>query len=322
MRELISLARNAIQNRVFPGCVIGVISGDEITVLPFGRYTYAPDSPVVSESSLYDCASLTKSVVTATLALQLLAENRLTLSSKLIEFVPEYSTKNREGVTVLHLLTYTLGNTLPLSRAGNTPEEIFSAVCVEDTRPPGTVFSYSNTPAYFLGIVLERITGSPLDLLARERIFWPFRMDSTTFRPRGAAPTQAGIQDMVHDESARIFARAGKTVGHAGLFSTVPDTLSFLNALLRCNDQRFCTNQIPHLGVAGLGWELDQEWMGKRRSKRTFGKTGFTGCSIAANFETAQALVIFSNHTYPTRPASSSAINALRREMCDIVFRS
>lgn len=319
--DIVRSAERAIESRVFPGCVIGLLDGDTRDVFCFGRYTYDASSAPVTPTSLYDCASLTKSVVTASLALRLLDEGKLRLEDKLITFVPEYLTLHREAVTIRHLLTYTLGNSLPLSQAGTTVEDIMYAVCHETTQVPGTFFNYSNTPALLLGLAIERVLGQPLGQAARTVVFEPLAMHTATFSPQGAVPTEDSLHDRVHDESARVFAREGKMVGHAGLFATSTDILQFMKTVLREKDQRICTNQIEHLGAsAGMGWELDQEWMGAKRSKNTFGKTGFTGCSITANFDAQKAVVILSNRTYPKRPDGRGSIDEFRRAVCDIVF--
>ncbi len=197
MQEIEVAAGEAIAAKVFPGCVIGVIENGSRRAMPFGCHTYAEDSQLVTENSLYDCASITKSVPTATLALQLLDEGTFALDDKLITYIPEYRTKYRDQVTIRHLLTYTLGTTTPLSSLKDkAPEEIFEAVCTEETHPPNTIFSYSNTPAFLLGIVIERILGTTLEKAAQERIFTPLRMTSATFTPQGAVPTEEGVVDI------------------------------------------------------------------------------------------------------------------------------
>lgn len=315
------LAESAITSRVFPGCAIGVIQGAHTDVHVFGHETYESGTRAVTETALYDCASLTKSVVTASIALKLIDTKKLSLEDQLVTFVPEYATRFREEVLIRHLLTYTLGNSLPLSCAGSTPEEIFQNVCREDTKPPGTVFNYSNTPAFLLGIVIERIFGRTLDSVARSEIFEPTGMSSATFSPRGAVPSEENVCDVPHDESARIFAREGRVVGHAGLFATIHDLLAFVSHLCAHPDERICTNKIAHLGEsASLGWELNQPWMGTNCAARTFGKTGFTGCSIVTNFDAQTAVVILSNRTFPDRPSGREAIDGFRIAVCDIVF--
>jgi CubicO group peptidase (beta-lactamase class C family) len=315
-------ADQALREHVFPGCVIGILRDGEEEFFCFGNYTYDLSSPEVTKESVYDLASITKSVPTATLALQLIGERRLSLDDKLIEYIPEYNAPHRNEVTVRHLLTYTLGNTLALSSLKyKTAREIFDAVCSEESEAPGMRFSYSNTPAYLLGVVVERVLGIPLDHAAERYIFKPLGMTSATFHPVGAVPTEVGIENIIHDESARIFAKEGKVVGHAGLFSNAPDLLIFMRHLLGGDTTLMATNQIANLeGSAALGWELNQPFMGSRRGEKTFGKTGFTGTSIVCDPERKTAIVILSNRTYPSRPHSRTAIDAFRSDVCDIVF--
>lgn len=327
MKGVIELIDRAIQEKVFPGCVVGIRRGAAVFVHAAGRHTYDADSPVVTETSLYDVASVTKAVVTATLTHQLLASNALTLKSKLIDYVPEYYGGYRDEITIHHLLTYTVGG-IRLSDFKDQGTDVImkEALNLQPPHPPGTHFEYSNVPAFLLGIVVERILG-PLDIAAKERIFMPFEMKASTFAPQGAVPTEIDergrVQDIVHDESARVFRKAGKTVGHAGLFSTAKDLLTFLNAFhegkMSANGAE--TNQIPALGLfTGLGWELNQSFMGIHRTPHTFGKTGFTGCSLVCDTHHRVSVVVLSNRTFPHRPADSSLINAFRKELCDIVF--
>jgi CubicO group peptidase (beta-lactamase class C family) len=86
--------------------------------------------------------------------------------------------------------------------------------------------------------------------------------------------------------------------------------------------RRMYTNQIPHLRLStGLGWELNQpRFMGRYCSANTFGKTGFTGCYCLCDPEKGLGLVLLSNCIYPARAPDREAINALRRDIADLVF--
>jgi CubicO group peptidase (beta-lactamase class C family) len=82
------------------------------------------------------------------------------------------------------------------------------------------------------------------------------------------------------------------------------------------------TNQIPELNEStGLGWELNQpRYMGTFCGPHTFGKTGFTGTLCVGDIEKEIAYVILSNRTFPKRPIDSSAINALRADIGELVL--
>ncbi len=328
MKKIIEAAEQAVAAHVFPGCVIGVKHGTQTFLKAFGRQTYEVNAPAVTEDCVYDVASITKSVALATLTHQLLSDRRLSLETKLIEFVPEYQGGFREDITLWHLLTYTIGGMSLAEFKDKSAEEITNLVLTfQPAHPPGAHFRYSNVPAFLLGLLVERILG-PLDRAADERIFKPLEMMATTFFPTQAVPTEIDdrglVCNVVHDESAYVFRRAGKTVGHAGLFSSVPDLMTFLEAFHagRMDAARAERNQIPHLGLfTGLGWELNQgHFMGVHRSSKSFGKTGFTGCSVVCDTKREISVVILSNRTFPRRPADSSAIAAFRNTVCDIVF--
>jgi CubicO group peptidase (beta-lactamase class C family) len=139
------------------------------------------------------------------------------------------------------------------------------------------------------------------------------------FQSRRPKPKKrVDVHVVVHDESARTFAREGKVVGHAGLFSSAGDISTFLEALL--------AGSFPYIvkgAQKGLGWELNKgSFMGTHFGPRTFGKTGFTGTSVLCDCDRGIGLVILSNRTYPTRPETYDAINTFRRSIADVVLKS
>jgi CubicO group peptidase (beta-lactamase class C family) len=125
-------------------------------------------------------------------------------------------------------------------------------------------------------------------------------------------------------------------VGSAGLFSTAPDMLNFLEMLLNhgeINGQKYFaplimeqiqTNQIVEIGeCAGLGWELNQpRYMGRHCGAKTFGKSGFTGCASVCDIQREVGFVILSNYTYPVRKPDAAPINKFRSDIADIIFEN
>ena|SRR3990167_1196010 len=317
-------AEQAIKERIFPGCVVGIIRTDGLReIIPVGTLD---GHASVQEDTLYDLASITKSIPLASLALTLAAENpgrlpgRFNLPGKVVEYLPEL--QNDHGATIEDLLRYRVTGPR-LSQLGfKTFEEIRTYVFEHGFDGPAGDGAYTNLPAFLLGVIVERVTGEILPALANRYFFEPLGMSDTTFFPSDLeriAPTEIvddeEIRGIVHDESARVFARARRAVGHAGLFSTAPDLLKFLEALLN--------GKLPAVvegAQKGLGWEVKRDWMGSKGSERVFGKTGFTGTSILCDVERGIGLVILSNRTYPHRPRDNSAINAFRKDIADIVF--
>ena len=337
----------AIRDKIFPGCVVGVVNKKgEREIYSFGNFTYDISSPLVRENTIYDTASITKSIPTGSLALQLIDEGKLKLTDKLIDYIPEFNNSDRENVLIKHLLTYTLDGYGLAALQPKTMAGLLEVLMTHDfEKHPGTIFKYTNIPAALLGLVVEKIYGQTLDKLADEHFFKPLNMQRSTFYPEKfpieeIVPTETDnwrglVQGIVHDESAYICKKEGKIVGHAGLFSTASDILNFLEMLLYKGTlngntyfseaivEQMHTNQIPELDdFTGLGWELNQpRYMGKYCTPNTFGKTGFTGTLCICDIEKGIAYVILSNRIFPKRPADSSAINGFRKKIGEIVLK-
>jgi CubicO group peptidase (beta-lactamase class C family) len=335
----------AIAQRIFPGCTVGIAVKGQVWYGAYGKFTYEPDARQVDETTVYDVASITKAIPVACCTLKLIEDGLLSVNDRLIDLLPEFSGGYRESILIRHLLTHTIDFGFRLSSIkdlkGNViMDRILSApLCAE----PGATFSYANATSILLGLVIERRSGMSLDVAADNYFFKPLSMQATTFHPetlamKVVAPSEYDswrgrvICAEVHDESA--YALRPKVVGAAGLFSTAPDLLRFAGLLL--NEGSFAgvtlfkketvsamyTNVLPvSIGTTtGLGWELDQQFMGRNRSRQTFGKTGFTGCSIVVDPVRKAGVVLLSNHHFPYRRENRSIINGVRSELADLVF--
>lgn len=329
-KEIEAQVKQAIQKEVFPGCVIGLVNrAGERTILPFGRLTYEPDSPAVTEDTIYDLASVTKSVPTAPLAAMFIKERRLRLMDRVRTYLPEL--QNDRDATIEDLLLYRVRGPRLSELTDRTPEEILAHVLAQGFIAPAGEPEYTNLPALLLGLVAERIGGDTLDMLAQRYFFGPLNMTNTSFFPTKnghpmsiIAPTEINargeVRGLPHDESAYVFAKAGRAAGYAGLFSTAPDMLNFLEALLR--------GEYPYIvraAEAGLGWQLHEPYfMGTHAGAHTFGKTGFTGTSVVVDMARGIAFVILSNRTYPQRPPDAISpdcvVNIFRRDIANSVL--
>ncbi len=334
----------AIHDKVTPSAVVGVIRKDGTQLLVAeGNFTYESDSTKVTENTLYDVASITKSIPTGCIALKLIEEGRLNLNDQLIKYLPEYNNNYREEVLIRHLLTYSIILNFPVPGFNiqtASPDEVRRNLVTVDLKfPPGEKAQYSNSPALILMMVIERITGSTLDVLAHEYFFRPLGMENSTFSPSSPheiPPTEIEewrglVQGVVHDETSFVLSKE-RPSGCAGLFTNVPDLLIFMRMLVNrgeLNGVRYFTeetvremhtNQLAIPGqVMGLGWELDATFMGTHPHRNTFGKTGFTGVLCAVDPELEVGYVILSNRTYPQR-TPADGIQQLRSDIADIII--
>ena len=338
-KALNDLFEKAIAEKVFSKAVVGFVS-------PEGSEVRAYNTP---EDSLFDIASVTKVCPTSTLALKRILEGRLDLDDRVLDFIPELRTNYREHILVRHLLTHSLDYRMPMSSLKDLPPEkiLDSLFSYHFNRFPGTVFNYGNPASILLGIVLMRISGKSLSEMAEEELFIPLGMSHSGWDPlkrfskEEIVATEEDawrgriIQGEIHDESA-FKLRRFFPVGSAGMFSTVPDLLKFVQMILgngMFNGQHILPEGILKLvstnalegrvrgACTALGFELDAEkFMGKVHRPRMFGKTGFTGSSIVADAESKRAVVLLSNFTYPHRESSAERINDFRSKLSELTF--
>jgi serine-type D-Ala-D-Ala carboxypeptidase len=210
-----ALVQEAIEQRVFPSAVCAVLMGGRIRYQ--GAWGYAdPESQTVPDArTLYDLASLTKPVSTATLTLLALEEGKLTLEMPLTRFFGQ--AKHLQGITVYHLLTHTAGLPAykPLYREAQGHDALIEAVVQTPLeRLPGTGYTYSDLGYILLGAILEQVYGCSQAELFRTRIAEPLGMSSTgynpppdwqpRFAPTAHSESRAGqiLRGEVHDENA------------------------------------------------------------------------------------------------------------------------
>lgn len=349
MRKQISeIINKGIKDKIFPGAVAGVIKDGRKEIFSFGRFTYDESSPFVKDDTIYDVASVTKSIPASCLLLSLVDKGIVKLEDSLVNYLPKFDNNpDKDKISIKHLLTYTVDLDVPAmsSLINMSPDEIVNTISKARLKSPaGTKFVYANSTALLIGLLLKELTGKMIDDLAEEYFFEPLKMDRSTFHPlqilrkEEIVPTEIcdwrnmSIQGEVHDESSFILQKK-YFFGVAGLFSTAPDILLFLEMLLNNGEKdgrRFFSedmikfmriNQLAEIGeCAGLGWKLNQPAFMGQCSMDTCGITGFTGPFALWSALKGLGLTMLTNRIYPKRPLNNLAINKIRSALADIVF--
>ena len=222
------------------------------------------------ENTVFDIASLTKVCPTSTLTLSYILEGKLSVDTKVIDYIPEFQTNFREDIRVFHLLTHSLDYRVPMKTLRTLPAEgILDALYnYQFEKAPGADFNYGNPASVLLGIILQRLTGKDLQQQGRERFFIPLGMTRSGWDPLDRdwnpipkaeiSPTEIcsfrgrEIQGEIHDESAWVL-RKLFPVGSAGMFSCVPDLLNFVQMIL--NDgvaANGCGGECARVAPAGI----------------------------------------------------------------------
>ena len=243
--EELAAARAVLEEGVsegdYPGAVLLVVRHGKIAdIATVGRLGGDGSSEVV-ENSIYDIASVTKPVATASSLMILRDRGEIRMDQRVSEFFP--GLPYLKDVTLHDLATHTSG--LPAWRDyysdGRTRAQVIESILHEPLEnPTGEKYVYSCLGYITLTAIIEKVTGDCLSDFAKENIFKPLGMSETGFNPSNdlldrIAPTahcpmRDGIlHGVVHDGNARAMDGVG---GNAGLFSTVRDLAVFGQMLL------------------------------------------------------------------------------------------
>jgi CubicO group peptidase (beta-lactamase class C family) len=345
--RLDSLMTAALAGGLAPGAVLAVgRHGRLVHMKGYGFTNYAPGATQTDARTIYDVASLTKVVVTTTTAMMLEEQGRLHLDDLVATHLPEFANGEaaKAAITVRMLLTHRGGLEAyaPLHREFRGREEYLRALAERPLKAtPGTETIYSDWDMVLLGLVIERITGQPLDVFASERIFQPLGLRETMFRPdtmnadlrRRIAPTAVDstrgglLWGVVHDGNAWAL---GGVSGHAGLFSSARDLASFAQMMLNGGTYdgvrllrpttiaRWTAPQSAGSSRA-LGWDTPatESSAGDYFSPRSFGHTGFTGPMMWIDPERDLFVVLMTNRV--NSRGESQLHTTVRREISDVV---
>ena len=310
--------QQSIEKHKLPGAVVLVARrGRVVWRKAYGARAVEPQREAMTVNTIFDLASLTKIVATATSIMILVERGEVRLGDPVVEFIPEMKGGGRDAITIEQLLTHTAGFApdFDLRERWSGYDEAMKRLYREPLRTqPGARFVYSDINYIALGEVVHRVSGMMLDEFARKNIFVPLGMRDTGFRPDARfksriAPTEKrrGQMDYLGDTGTNAGAegeqwlrgevhdptsfRMGGVAGHAGLFSTADDLAIFSQMILNggvVNGARIlsplgvATMTRPHAvsedGAArGLGWDIATSFSMNKGDLFPLGSFGHTG---------------------------------------------
>jgi len=335
-----------IKNGQMPGCVICVGNSRDILFLKsFGLKSKEPAEEPMSDDTIFDLASLTKPVATASAIVKLMENGQLNLDDPVSVHLKAFGQKGKEQITILDCLVHRSGlipdNALADYMSG--PEIAWENIYKLPLHyPRGEQFKYSDVNFLVLGKIVEVITGLTLDQYVRNEILVPCDMVDSSFhidrsRLDRIAPTEKRdgdwIRGTVHDLRANSL---GGVAGHAGLFSTARDLSSFSRMILNRGivkradgssvlvfkeesvEAMFRVNDV-HGDIRGLGWDMQSRYSsnkGKKLSNSSIGHGGFTGTVLWIDREKDLYFCFLSNRLHPDGKGN---INPLAGELWDAV---
>jgi CubicO group peptidase (beta-lactamase class C family) len=343
-RSVDRVMEEAVSDSVTPGAWVVVgHRGEVVLSRGYGTVGRGVGAAPVSDSTLWDLASVTKGVATTLSAMALVEEGRLDPDRRLHAYLDGWPREGPRGrITVRHLLEHTSGLPAGLDPAevgADSGDWVSAAARVPLVSPPGREELYSDLGAIVLGRVVEAVAGQPLDRYADARIFAPLGLRETGFRPLEreipaarivptGRPEEGARRGRVHDPSARAL---GGVAGHAGVFASARDLAALASALLWerprrvvCRDLlREFTRREGRASRFGTGWEMPAEggvWS-EMFEPRAFGHTGFTGTSFWVDPDRDLFVILLTSRLDAPDPGEEGHL-ALRRALHGVVSRA
>jgi CubicO group peptidase (beta-lactamase class C family) len=351
------LLRRAVEEGCYPGGVLAVgYQGQLAYEAAVGEAAIIPSRRPMTVDTVFDLASLTKPMATATALMLLVEAGRVRLDVPVGAYLPAFHSPRTTSPTLRQLLSHCSG--LPAWRPyyqaidpslppPDRRRAVYAAVHHEPLiAVPGVTVQYSDAGFILLGELVETLSGTPFDEFCSREIFAALHLADIGFlnlaRPQPAGGPFASTESCpwrgrvltgeVHDENAWVM---GGVAGHAGLFATARQVWRFAQHLLDGLKGRawlvstptvraFAARQgLPEGSTWGLGW--DTPTPGKSSAGRYFAPTaighlGFTGTSLWIDPGQEVVVVLLTNRVHPSR--QRQGIRAFRPVIHDAVMQA
>jgi CubicO group peptidase (beta-lactamase class C family) len=328
----------------FPGAVVLVGQNDDIVYWQaFGNKIIDPCEEPADKNTIYDLASMTKPIATATSIMILRDRKQIQLDDYVSKYLPAFACNGKENVRIEHLLTHTSGLPPYTSAAelakqfgSPCPDKVIEKICsLKALSKPGEEFRYSCLGYITLAKIIEIISGQNIGDFSKENIFAPLGMKHTSFNPpdswkQDIAATEViddrPLRGTVHDPLARLMAGLS---GNAGLFSNAYDLSIYCRMLLhggKLNGKRILSPESVKLLTftrtqgRACGFDVNSAfaWVkGSYAPQQAYCHTGYTGTSIVCDPVSKTYVIILTNRVHPKDDGTTKAV---RTKVADIVF--
>lgn len=344
LKAIDAVVEGEIEQGNFPGAVIIVGRGEKVLYRrAFGKQLATGGEEAMKEDTLFDIASLTKPVATATSIMILRERGKIRFDDYITQYLPAFACEGKDEAKIEHLLTHTSGLPAYTSAAALAeefgtpcPDKVIDKICsLKAMSEPGKDFRYSCLGYITLARIVEIVSGQRIDRFAAENIFEPLKMQHTGYRPpeswnNDIAATQVVkgrlLRGTVHDPLAQLMDGIS---GNAGVFSTAEDLAIYCRMLLNggihdgrrilsAESVRLLTSTVSRGRACGFDVESDYAWIkGENAPERTFCHSGYTGTSIVCDPENKIYIIILTNRAHPD---DKGTVRPVRTKVANLVF--
>lgn len=270
----------------------------------------------MQRDSIFDVASVTKVVATATACAICVDRGLLDPDAPLTKYLPDHRGQGVEKISLRRLASHTSGfrESPRLFAAGQGPA-MFAAMLKESPQyEVNTHYEYACRNIILLSTIVEHVTSRSFGEFCTQEIFAPLGMRDSQFnqvppsdRVVGTLYHELGVS---HNDDTRA---AGCAIGNAGLFTTGPDLARFCRMMLRggtLDGTRILSpqviadftkpDQLPQFRQHGFIWMTgDEPHRPKRLSARAYGHGGYTGQALWIDPDKDVFTIVLSNRNHP-----------------------
>jgi methyl acetate hydrolase len=221
-----------------------------------------PDGLPMTRDTVFRIASMVK-LITSVAALQLVQQNRLSLNEPVPAIDPALSSPQvldgfdakgkpilrpaKRPITLRHLLTHTAGFTYRLwdAKAVQYFDAVQQLPTVEKHKAPHAPLMFDPGERWhygpnvdWIGRIVQKVSGEPIELYFQRHIFSPLGMNDTAFvitgeqRTREASGHKRELDGSLTVEPPERPVTGQVFSGGGGIYSTAPDYLTLIRALL------------------------------------------------------------------------------------------
>lgn len=316
-----------LSNGLWTGAVVVSGTGDRVLFRRAWGWMDKERTRPMREDALFDLASVTKPVGTATAVALCVDRGWIDPDAAFTNYLPAFAGALTGPVTVRDLARHLSGfdNRKPYDRSGQVVERVLRQSPV---RSAGERYEYACCNYILLGLIAEHLSGKSLDAFCRDEIFAPLGMRDTCWAPlpapdaaRVVRQAATGTLGVASDPPAQ---HAGHPLGNAGLFSTAADLSAFCRMVLAdgvCGQRRILSERALRLlaerpdgrSPVAFGWRADPVFNPPSLSASALSHTGWAGNTVWIDRAKRRYVVMLTNRLGDHEQAEKARIELAER---------
>ena len=311
LKSIVEYNDSCMSEGLWTGAVVLAGTPTETVFRQAWGFTSEDKTIEMPEDGIFDMASVTKPVATITSMAICMDSGWVDINAPFTQYLPEYRGELQGTVKVFDLARHISGfdNSKPYLQYRGA-EMIQNLLTNSPVRPPKQRFEYACINYILLGLIVEEVSGEPLDKFCKENIFVPLSMQDTRFTPvpktgRVVKSPFTPEQGVASDNPARF---AGRPIGNAGLFSTADDLANYCRMILgkgKYGDKRILSEEaVQAMSIRpdtcsplAFGWFVNRINTPPSLSKATLTHSGWAGNTIWIDPDQQCFVIVLTNRS-------------------------